>query len=287
MLTEEQVWFETEAFSHLMSTKLDFLFRETPDPIILEVKERVVYDYFISYRHREAEEYAKRLSEELKASGYCVYFAGEIPALKSLDDQDLRAELKKRLHATSVLIIIGSNDAAGGDWVRWEMETFDENHWGRHAPLITDEIDNRVSFALPLHNLYHVSAVKLYEEVEGAWQRRHPSSLTILCLILVREFFRIEWDFWHNCEKIPADKRVIEYRRELLNDPVCNAVMFSMHFGDRDHSLQLLKNSELEKARKRREYSAFTKAVIDGFFLLGLFLRLPLDWIKSRTSRRS
>lgn len=122
-------------FSHLMCSHLDFRFAEPPDPTVREAQARSVNDFFVSYRHHESEDYARRLVSELEALGYRVYFASAVPQLSSMNETQLFSTLRRALHSSSVLTIIGSSEAIGGEWVRRESETFDEGHWGRQVPI--------------------------------------------------------------------------------------------------------------------------------------------------------
>lgn len=237
-------------FTHLACPHPEFRFREPPHPSVREAQDRSVNDFFISYRHRESETYARDLANELEALGYRVYFAGAVPQLSSLDEEQLRKTLRQALHASSVLTIIGSNDALGGEWVRWESETFDEDHWGRQVPIITNETGPN-SFALEHLRRFHTSAAIIYEEDKGAWESRKPSATTIFCMILVREFFRVELDFWHNCAKIPAEERPRAYLQALFDDRVCRMIMHAMiSWPSRDYSLAQVKRRYLKEARE-------------------------------------
>jgi hypothetical protein len=238
------------SFLHLASAHLDFRFAEPPDPTVREAQARSTNDFFISYRHRESEDYARGLVNELEALGYRVYFAGAVPELALMDDTQLQSALRRALHTSSVLTIIGSNDALGGEWVRWESETFDEGHWGRQVPIITSEIGSDGQ-TLVLLRRFHTSAATIYEEDEGAWESRKPSATTIFCMVLVREFFRVELDFWHRCAHISAEDRPRAYIKALYDDKVCRVFMHAMLWPNREYSLAQLRKRYLKDARHR------------------------------------
>jgi hypothetical protein len=189
-------------FAHLASAHPDFRFAEPPEPSVREAQARSVNDFFISYRHREAEAYAHALIDELEALGYKVYFAGVVPQLSSMDDETLRDTLRFALHTSSVLTIIGSNDALGGEWVRWESDTFDGGHWGRQVSIITPEIGPD-GYLLRGMRRYHDSAAIIYEEDQSVWEAQKPSPTTIFCMILVREFFVQSGIFGINVHRFP------------------------------------------------------------------------------------
>lgn len=260
------------SFMHLACSRPDFRFNKLPDSSVRKAQDRSVNDFFISYRHHESESYARGLANELRAIGYRVYFAGEVPQLSSLNERQLRRALRRTLHTSSVLTIIGSKDALGGEWVRWETETFDENHWGRQASIITNELGPH-SYALKLVRAFHTSATTVYEEDEDAWESRTPSATTIFCMILVREFFRVELDFWHRCAQVSVEDRPRAYFQALFDDLVCRVVMHAMNWPDRNYSLAQLKKRYLNEAREGGP--TMWRRVLDLFGRMRVLFDLP------------
>lgn len=240
-------------FRHLICARPDFQFREPPPSSVKVAQNRSVYDFFISYRHGFSKVYAEALAKELREFGYQVYFAGE--AL-GLEKTELRKKLRRELHRSSVLAIVGNKDMFDGDWVRWEMETFYENHWGKKVPVITEEMGSPISETtlndshLKKIRLFDPAAAIIYEEDKNAWKEQKPSSITIFCLLLVREFYRVELEFWHQWSPMPVDKRTRLFFEGLYNDRVCRTIMTAMDWPDRDYSLVQLKRKYLKEARE-------------------------------------
>jgi len=243
-------------FSHLQCPYPDFQFRKPPPADVKEAQERSIFDFFISYRHSWSKAYAETLANELREFGYQVYFAGQV---LGLEDDQLRQTLRTELHKSSVLTIVGNkgmfDDYFG--WVRWEMETFYEGHWGRKAPVITEEMGSPISgdnsltdYALKNLRQFDTSAAIIYEEQEGAWENQKPSSITIFCLLLVREFYRVELKFWHEWSPMSAEKRYRLYLESLYQDRVCRTIMRAMLWHDPNYSLAQLKKKYLQEARE-------------------------------------
>lgn len=272
---DEEDWFVSELmmFSHLMTNRPEWRFREQADPTVAEAVARSKNDFLISYRHKESEDYAKRLSCELQELGYKVFYAGAVPELRLLDDEDLQKRLRAALHSSSVLAIIGSNDATGGEWVRWESETFDEDHWGRHLSIITKDLGPN-DFALKEMRAFVTSAAIVYEEDDNAWENRTPSATTILCVALAREFFRVEMNFWQNCGVIPVEQRTRKLYRAMYDDLACKSLMFAMHWPDRDVSLSKVKSRYLREARAGGP--TLRQRVVDRLSYIAGFLLLPV-----------
>ncbi len=243
-------------FSHLICPHPDFQFREPPPPDVKEAEVRSVNDFFISYRHEMSKAYAETLSNELKEFGYQVYFAGE--AIE-LEPELLREMLRTELHKSSVLTIVGNKDMFEDHWgwVRWEMDTFYEGHWGRKAPIITEEMGSPISDHNSLHDYalkrlqqFDPSAVMIYEEASDAWKNQKPSSITIFCLLLVREFYRVELTFWHEWAPMNTEQRYRLYLESLYRDRVCRTIMMAMMWPHPDYSLAQLKERYLKEARE-------------------------------------
>ena len=243
-------------FSHLFCSSPDFQFREPPPPDVKIAQARSVNDFFISYRHGMSKVYAETLTNELKEFGYQVYFAGEV---LELDDEQLKETLRVELHKSSVLTIIGNKDMFEDHfgWVTWEMETFYEDHWGRKAPIITEEMGSPISgdSSLADHVLkrlrqFDPAAVMIYEEGKDAWQNQKPSSITLFCLLLVREFYRVELKFWHEWSPMTTDERNHLYLESLYQDRVCRTIMMAMMWPHPDYSLAQLKKKYLKEARE-------------------------------------
>lgn len=209
---------------------------------------RSTYDFFVSYRQQESEAYAARLADELLKLGYRVYHAGRL----SLPTDDVLTEtLRHALHQSSVLIILGSADAFGGEWVRWEMETFEEGHWGRMVPLVTSATSDWNN--LLIAGLRKVHAVVLHEELEGAWEAQAPSPTTVLNLTLVREFLRVEFAYWMSCEATPREQRLDGYYDALAVDRVCCMLVNVMSLPDRRETLRRLQEFGMAAARGQRK----------------------------------
>ncbi|WP_114938865.1 tetratricopeptide repeat protein [Mucilaginibacter endophyticus] len=258
------VVFYLSNFFHLMCLYPDIQFLELPPPEVKASQDRTIYDYFISYRHKISAVYAHALWGELVQLGYRVYFAGEVPELSSMDDEQLKISLQQELHQSSVLIIMGSDEALEGDWVKWEMNTFSTGHWGRKIPLITNDLP---AFNVSLRNIHRKdpSALFLYEEDHGAWEENKPSATTILCLILAREFFRVELQFWDSCAKIPAEKREQAFFDAIYFDKVCNTVMRFFFEKDRNSAISRLKAGYLKDLRNYKE--PWWKSIIGNIFM--------------------
>lgn len=242
-------------FLHLLSPNPAALFREPPPSFVKAAQNRSVYDFFISYRHKMSQHYAQSLASELQEFGYKVYFAGQV---LGLEDDQLREELQTELHKSSVLAIVGNKDLLDGEWVRWEMDTFNEDHWGRRVPIITEEMGSPISnedslsdYVLKRLRKTDTSAAIIYEEDEDAWKNQKPSSTTLFCLLLVREFYRVELDYWHQWTPMSAEDRSRSYLETLFQDRVCRTIMLAMNRPNRDASLAKLKRRDLIKPQEK------------------------------------
>jgi len=245
----DQLNFYMSMFDHLRSVNPTFFFKEPPVPGVRQAQKRSIYDFFISYRHEISRVYAEKISNELKEFGYNVYFAGQVPEFESLNDEVvIREKLASAMHKSSVFVIIGNRNMLESEWVYWEMDTFYDNHFGRKVPIIADDmgspIDNDGSLEqLALKNIrdWDLSAALIYEEGKDAWKNQKPSAMTIFCLLLVREFYRVELEFWHNWKPMNNEARTQAYLRSLYEDGLCNWIMAHTLGGDNDNSLADLK----------------------------------------------
>jgi hypothetical protein len=163
----------------------------------------------------------------------------------------LRAELQQ----SSVLVVVGSANAFDGDWVRWELEAFEEGHWGRMVPLITR--DTSAENQTLMRGLRRVHSAIVYEEGERAWEDQKVSAVTVLCLALAREFFRVELEFWQRCASIAPEKRVEVYYQTLAQNQICRALTVAMTFPERDVALQQMQAWGMAKARGHRDPRSF------------------------------
>ncbi|MDB5284336.1 MAG: hypothetical protein JWO06_3411 [Bacteroidota bacterium] len=282
---EDQLLSYMSFFRHLLCPHPDFQFRKPPPSDVKEAQSRSVYDFFISYRHQMSGGYAQTLSNELKEFGYQVYFAGQVPELESLDDELIREKLQSALHMSSVFVIIGNKNMFAGEWVAWEMETFYEDHWGRKVPIITEEMGSPItndqsleSLALKQIRQFDTSAAIIYEEDNDAWKNQKPSAITIFCLLLVREFYRVELEFWHNWSPMSANARYRLYLESMYKDRVCRYMMAAMLMPHPDYSLAQLKNRYLKEAR---EYMPPPSRKKFGFWSLFKSIMWPLYRLKA------
>jgi hypothetical protein len=240
-------------FIHLLSSNPNARLKDPPPLSVKEAQNRAVYDFFISYRHDMSKTYAQMLADELKEFGYQVYFAGEI---LGLEDEQLRAQLRKELRKSRILAIVGNKNMMKGEWVKWEMDTFFEDHDGRITPVITEDMgspitnDSWVDYDLKTLRAVYFSAATIYEENEEAWKNQKPSSMTIFCLLLVREFYRVELEFWHKWSPMSDDERFRLYLESMYEDTVCRIIMTAMKWPHKDYSLAQLKSHYLKEARE-------------------------------------
>jgi tetratricopeptide (TPR) repeat protein len=258
-------------FFHLMCPYPDTQFLQLAPSGVKLSQDRTIYDYFISYRHKISADYAQKVRDELVSLGYKVYFAGEVPELSLMDDEQLKNALQQELHRSSILIVMGSEEALGGEWVKWEMDTFSTDHWGRKIPLITNDLP---AFNESLRNIHRKdpSALFMYEEDKGAWEENRPSSTTILCLILAREFFRVELQFWNGCSKIPTERREQSFFSAIYYDIICSAIMRLLFTNDCKTPVEKLKAGYLRDLRNYKKSS--WRGIIDR--LIAHVLILPI-----------
>jgi hypothetical protein len=254
LFSSDPLLFYMSNFTHLTCPHPDFQFSGPPPTSVKEAQDRIIYDFFISYRHKMSMTYADRIAAQLREFGYKVYFAGQVLAL---EDEALQDKLRGELHRSSVLVIIGNKDFLNGEWVSWEMETFYEDHWGRKAPIITKEMGSPISedrswVDYQMHTLRRLdtSAAIIYEEDEGAWEKQEPSATTMFCLLLVREFYRVELAFWNRWTPMSVEKRSRLYLEALYQDQVCRTIMLAMNWPHRDYALNELKIRYLKDARE-------------------------------------
>lgn len=146
------------------------------------------YDFFISYRRSEAQQYASMLSSKLSEMGFRVFLASE-QEIPDSSDEELRSHLKAALHSSAAIVHILSATPFGGEWTRLESDLFYEGRFGLTIGLITEVTpeDQRVIW----HMRRQIDSVVIYEEKEGAWHLSDPSITTLLNLAIALSLYRV------------------------------------------------------------------------------------------------